>query len=88
MDFRMSIGVEPIRMRTDRGIVITGYNAAARARTYFGSAPVGKRSRTPDGSASSRRASPVAAALVNELAGWRWAFVVFGSVGGGWAVGF
>jgi len=23
MDFRMSIGVEPMKMRTDRGIVIT-----------------------------------------------------------------
>ena len=32
MDFRMSIGVEPIRMRTDRGIVITGYSAAATAQ--------------------------------------------------------
>ncbi len=32
MDFRMSIGVEPMKMRTDRGIVITGYSADARAR--------------------------------------------------------
>ena len=31
MDFRMSIGVEPMKMRTDRGMVITGYSAAARA---------------------------------------------------------
>jgi hypothetical protein len=32
MDFRMSIGVEPIKMRTDRGMVSTGYSAATRAR--------------------------------------------------------
>jgi hypothetical protein len=33
MDFRMSMGVEPMKMRTDRGIVITlSYSAAARAR--------------------------------------------------------
>jgi hypothetical protein len=28
----MSIGVEPMKMRTERGMVSTGYNAAARAR--------------------------------------------------------
>ena len=33
-------------------------------------------------------AAPLAAAAVIELAGWRWAFVVFGSVGVLWAVGF
>ncbi|HYH63375.1 MAG TPA: MFS transporter, partial [Urbifossiella sp.] len=33
-------------------------------------------------------AAPLAAAAVIELAGWRWAFVVFGSVGVVWAVGF
>jgi hypothetical protein len=59
----MSMGVEPIKMRTDRGIVITGYSALARARRYFGSVPVGNRSRAPDGSASSRRASLTAAVL-------------------------
>jgi hypothetical protein len=32
MDFRMSIGVEPIKIRTDRGMVSTGYNAAISAR--------------------------------------------------------
>jgi MFS family permease len=33
-------------------------------------------------------AAPVAAAAVIELAGWRWAFAVFGLVGVVWAVGF
>ena len=32
MDFRISIGVEPMKIRTDPGMVITGYNAAASAR--------------------------------------------------------
>ena len=32
IDFRISIGVEPMKMRTDRGMVITGYSAAASAR--------------------------------------------------------
>jgi hypothetical protein len=32
IDFRMSIGVEPMKMRTERGMVSTGYSAAARAR--------------------------------------------------------
>jgi hypothetical protein len=32
IDFLMSMGVEPMKIRTDRGMVITGYSAAARAR--------------------------------------------------------
>jgi len=28
----MSMGVEPMKMRTDRGMVITGYSAVMRAR--------------------------------------------------------
>jgi len=45
----MSIGVEPMKIRTDRGMVITGYSAAARARRYARSVPGGKRTATPDG---------------------------------------
>ncbi len=45
IDFRMSIGVEPMKMRTDRGIVSTGYRADASARRYAGSVPAGNRSR-------------------------------------------
>jgi hypothetical protein len=57
MDFRMSIGVEPMKMRTDRGIVLTGYSADARARRYARSVPAGKRSFAPEGSVSSRSAA-------------------------------
>jgi hypothetical protein len=53
MDFRMSIGVEPMKMRTDRGMVITGYKAVSSARRYAGSVPGGNRTTTPVGSASS-----------------------------------
>jgi len=46
----VSIGVELTKMRTDRGMVITGYSAVTRARRYEGSVPGGNRTTTPFGS--------------------------------------